>query len=161
MLYFVRCLIFMSGDLIIILIIRCKPLCNMPDTFDVISSWIFSAPPAHSYLLCVDISFEIAFVICIKVHLTLNFKILSVQACFFILISDILSPKNYMHDHCSACFSQRRHFALNVAVLVLVKRKILCDYQRKSNENFTVWMSLSIRLYYVSIKKKYLVFRCL
>ena len=57
-LYFVRCRIFMSRDLIIFLIIRCLPLCNMPNTFHVISSWIFSAPPAHLYLLCVDISFE-------------------------------------------------------------------------------------------------------
>ena len=95
-----RCLIFMSRDLIIIPIIRCKPLCYMPGTFDVISSWIFSAPPAQSYLLCVAISFEIAFVICTKVHLTLNFKILSIQTFFFFLISDILSPKkNYMFMH--------------------------------------------------------------
>ena len=32
----------------------------------------------------------------------------------------------------------RRHFALQVAVFVIVKRKILCNYPRKSNQNLTV-----------------------
>ena len=35
---------------------------------------------------------QIAYAICIKVPLTLNFKILSVQIIFFIFISDLLSP---------------------------------------------------------------------
>ena len=35
---------------------------------------------------------QIAYAICIKVPLTLNFKFLSVQMFFFIFISDLLSP---------------------------------------------------------------------
>ena len=52
--------------------------------------------------------------------------------------------KNYMHVHCSACFSQRHHSALNIAMLDLVKWKILHEDQRKSNENFTVWCNRSL-----------------
>ena len=58
LLCFVRCRISMPYYFTLFLIIRCEPLHNMCSTFDATSSWIFSAPPTHLYILCVDVSFE-------------------------------------------------------------------------------------------------------
>ena len=82
---------------------------------------------------------KIANVIYIKVPLTLNFKILYVQTFSLFLLVTYYVHKNDMYSRYSACFSRRRHFAIQDAVLVSEKRKILRDYQRKSNETFTVW----------------------
>ena len=54
---------------------------------------------------------NIAYVICIKVPLTLNFKILTFQIFFFIFMSDLLqciSKQNSMYARWSDYFSGRR-----------------------------------------------------
>ena len=119
-----RCGISMSCDLTTFLIVsrlQLHTFCNMPSEFYVNSSWIFSAPLAHLYLLCVDI-LKIAYDICIKVPLTLNCKILSVKRLLFqfLWVVYFLHTKK-MYARCSACFTRRRHFALYVVMLVSVK----------------------------------------
>ena len=151
MLYFVRCLIFLSRDFSI----RCQSLCNMPSTlFDVISSYFQLL--RHICIFCVSIfPLKIAFVICIKVYFTLNFKIMSAPTFVYILISDISSPQKWYAWPLLRLFLSTTSFRASGRRACFDKTEYFPWLSKEIQWKFYSMMSLLIRFYDVSVKKKW------